>query len=145
MPTTSGELALTIAAMFTGAALYVVTSEQRARLQLDDRALLTEFKPSYKHGAMLQAPLALLGCALGLVAWRQTGNGRFLIGALAILAPWPWTLLVIRPVNRALLSTPIADAGPPTRDLIVRWGHLHLGRLTLGAIATTLFVFANLF
>src|SRR4030081_2778550 len=81
-----GLLALIGAAIFTGAALYVNVAEQPARLLLDDRALLTEWKPSYKRGAAMQAPLALLGCLLGLIAWWQISHPGFLIGALAIRA-----------------------------------------------------------
>jgi hypothetical protein len=102
---TFGLLALTAAAIFTGAALYVNVAEQPARLSLDDRALLTEWKPSYKRGAAMQAPLALLGCLLGLIAWWQTSQAGFLIGGIAMVAPWPWTLLGIKPTNDALLAT----------------------------------------
>jgi hypothetical protein len=139
-----GHLALTIAAAFTGAAIYVIVCEQPARLGLDDRALLTEFKPSYKHGAALQAPLSLVGCVLGLAAWWQSGDWRWLAGAIAIVAPWPWTLLVIRPVNNALLATDVSKAGADTRALIEKWGRLHLGRLTLGVVATLLFLSASM-
>src|ERR1700709_1459571 len=115
-----GLVALTVAAIFTGAAVYVNVAEQPARLSLDDRALLAEWKPSYKRGAAMQASIALVGCVLGLVAWWQTSHAGFLIGAVAMVAPWPWTLLAIKPTNDALLAT--EQAGPRTRAPIEKGG-----------------------
>jgi hypothetical protein len=139
---TIGLLALMAGAIFTGAALYVSLVEQPARLLLDDRALLTEWKPSYKRGAAMQAPLALLGCLLGLIAWWQSSHAGFLIGAVAMIAPWPWTLIGIKPTNDALLATEPDQAGPPTRALVVKWGALHAVRTGLGALATLAFLWA---
>jgi Domain of unknown function (DUF1772) len=139
-----GLLALIAAAIFTGAALYVGFAEQPARLSLDDRALLTEWKPSYKRGTAMQAPLALVGFVLGLVAWWQTSHPGFLIGAIAMIAPWPWTLVGIKPTNDALLATEPEKAGPQSRALIVKWGALHSVRTALGALATLAFLWASM-
>jgi hypothetical protein len=137
-----GLVALTIAAIFTGAAVYVNVAEQPARLFLEDRALLTEWKPSYKRGAVMQASIALIGCVLGLIAWWQTSHAGFLVGAVAMVAPWPWTLIGIKPTNDALLATEPERAGPQTRALIVKWGTLHAVRTTLGALATVAYLWA---
>jgi hypothetical protein len=141
-PMTFGLLALIASAIFCGAALYVNVAEQPARLSLDDRALLAEWKPSYKRGAAMQAPLALVGFLLGILAWWQTAHPGFLIGAIAIIAPWPWTLIGIKPTNDALLATDPEKAGPQTRALIVRWGAIHGVRTALGALATVAFLWA---
>ena len=141
---TFGLLALIASAIFGGAALYVNVAEQPARLHLDDHALLTEWKPSYKRGAAMQAPLALAGFLLGLLAWWQASLSAFLIGAIAIIAPWPWTLIVIKPINDALLATDPDKAGPQTRSLIVRWGTVHAVRTAMGALATAAFLWACL-
>src|SRR5260370_4304474 len=137
-----GLLALIAAAVFTGAVLYVHVAEPPARLLLDDRALLTEWKPSYKRGAAMQAPLALLGCLLGLIAWWQISHPGFLIGAIAMIAPWPWTLIGIKPTNDALLATEPDRAGPQTRALVLKWGALHGVRTALGVLATLAFLWA---
>jgi hypothetical protein len=131
----TAHLAFLFAAAFAGAAIYVSVAEQPARLALDDRAALTQWKPSYARGKIMQAALALLGGGLALWAWWQSSNLLWLIGGLLLLAPWPFTLIVIMPTNHKLEATPNDAPGPETRTLLVRWGRLHLIRAALGSAA----------
>jgi hypothetical protein len=78
----------------------------------------------------------------GAIAWWQTGKLAFGLGALLMLAPWPWTLFVIKPTNDALLATDLSSAGPKSRSLIVKWGQLHLVRTLLGGFAVVAFLLA---
>ena len=137
-------LALITAAVFAGAAIYVNVAEQPARLVLDDKALLAEWKPSYARGKAMQASLALVSTVLGLLAGYLTGGWFWFLGAALILAPWPWTLLVIMPVNRILEATPVEAANAQTRALIVKWGTLHAGRSALGTAASLVYLWAIL-
>ena len=140
----AGQLALIAAALFTGAALYVSACEQPARLHLEDGALLTQWKPAYKRGTAMQAPLALVSALLGGIAWWQTSDWRWLVGGAVILANWPFTFLVIMPTNNALLALDRTGGDPRSRDLIEKWGRLHAGRTALGIAATILFLAASL-
>jgi Domain of unknown function (DUF1772) len=140
----AGQLALVAAALFTGAAVYVNVAEQPARLALDDRALLAEWKPAYARGFAMQAPLAIVGFLLGVIAARAGMDWRWLAGGLLLLANWPFTLIVMLPTNKLLMEIAPQNAGPKSRDLIGVWGRLHAVRSGLGATATALFLWASL-
>ena len=132
----AGQLALIIAAVFAGAAIYVNVAEQPARLRLDDRALLAEWQLSYRRGAAMQAPLALLSGVLALVAFLDGFDWRWLVGGVAIVANWPYTLLVVMPTNSRLMAMAL-DA--PAAGAM---GTLHVGRSALGVLATLIFLWA---
>lgn len=129
-------LALTAAALFTGAAVYITLAEQPARLLLPDAALLVQWRRAYARGLPMQAGLAVIGFLLAAAAWWLTGQAGFLVGGFVLVVNWPYTLLAIMPVNRRLETVAPERAGPEVRALVIRWGHLHAGRSVLGALAT---------
>ena len=140
----AGQVALVVAAVFAGAALYVNIAEQPARLSLDDQSLLREWKPSYKRGFAMQAPLAIIGFFLGLLAWWQTGVWTWLAGAIIMIANWPYTLFVIMPVNNRLREIDPATATADSRRLVEKWAQQHAVRTGLGFAAVLFFLWASL-
>ena len=139
-----GQLALVTAALFSGAALYISIAEQPARLRLDARPLLMQWLPSYKRGYAMQAPLAAIGFVLGVIAWWNTAEWLWLIGAAILVANWPYTLLGIMPVNRRLESLKPEEANAASTALIRKWGALHGVRTALGLSATVIFLTASM-
>ena len=67
----------------------------------------------------------------------------FLIGAIAMIAPWPWTLLVIKPVNDRLLETRGGQAGRGVARADREMGRRCMRCApALGAVATAAFLWA---
>jgi hypothetical protein len=140
-----GELATILAALFTGAAIYINVAEQPARLALPDAAMLMQWKDSYRRASVMQASLALVGGLAGIAAMvLEDGHWLWLLGALVLLSVWPFTLLVIKPTNNTLNATEPTAAGAETRRLVERWGSLHAVRSAIGAAATIIYLLALL-
>ena len=138
----TGQLALIAASIFTGAAAYINIAEHPARLGLDDKALLAQWKPSYARGYGMQATLAVVSGVCGLAACWVMGDWRWAIGAVLILANWPFTFLGIMPTNHKLNDVPIDKADAATRAMLILWGRLHAIRTFLGIAATLAYLWA---
>lgn len=131
----AGLIALTLAAAFFGAALYINVAEHPARRLLDDRNALAQWSPSYARAFNLQGGLAVLSGIAGLVAAWITGHWGWALGATLMIANWPYTLLGILPLNNQLNAIAPADAGPQSRAMLDRWNRLHGIRTLLSAFA----------
>jgi hypothetical protein len=76
----------------------------------------------------MQSSLAILSGVLGVLEYLGTWDWRWLLGALLILANWPYTLGVVFPLNKRLEATPPGSANTETRGLVETWGKLHAVR-----------------
>ena len=138
----AGQIAFGLAAVFAGAALYVNVAEQPARLTLDDRSLLAQWKLSYARGYAMQASLAAISGGLGLLVGWHENDWRWAVGAVLILANWPYTLLGMMPTNNRLKAIANAQAAAASRALIKTWGRLHAVRSGLGIAAVLAYLWA---
>jgi hypothetical protein len=137
-----GLLALAVACIFVGASLYVNFVEQPSRLALDDGAMVAEWAPSDRRGFVMQASLALLCAILAVISYRQANDVRWLIGAIIILASWPYTFFVVVPLNNRLLALSKDKTESNARELIRGWGLLEWGHTLLGLWAAATFLWA---
>ena len=136
-----GPLALAFAAAFSGAAIYINFVEQPARLALDDDALLKEWRPSDRRGFAMLASLALISAVLGLATYFETQDLRWLIGAIVVIASWPYTFFAMVPMNNRILSLSASEPGS-ARDLVRSWGLLEYGQTAIGLVACGAFLWA---
>jgi hypothetical protein len=136
-----GLLALVTASIFFGAAVYINIAEHPARLGLPNGAALAEWGPAYRRGFAMQAPIAVVSALLGAAAWWTTADLLWAVGAVIMIANWPYTLLAIMPTNH-LLEAAASGGDRDTRERLMRWGRLHAVRSALGAVAILIYLAA---
>lgn len=132
------ELAAVLASgLFAGASVYINLVEHPARVQCGPEVAVREFGPSYRRATVMQASLAIIGLIAGVAAWIGGRGIGWLVGGVALGSVIPFTLLVILPTNKRLLSPTLDYRSQQASDLLARWARLHAVRsvLSLGAFA----------
>jgi len=128
------------AGLFAGAAIYITLVEHPARLECGTALAATEFGPSYRRAAVMQASLAALGFLTALAAWAVGRGLAVLVAGCLLRLVIPFTLLVILPTNKRLLDPSLDRDSTEAAILLARWGRLHAVRsvasvLAFGALA----------
>ena len=104
--------------------------------------MMKEWKPSDRRGFAMLAILALLSAVAGLFAFHAGNDIRWLIGAIMIIASWPYTFFVVVPLNNRLLAMSTTDAGVEARVLVRDWGILEWGLSAIGVLSAATFMWA---
>jgi len=137
-----GLYAFAVAAAFLGATIYIGLVEQPARLRLNTRAMIQEWKLSNRRGTLVLSGFAVLSAAIALVQFRQSGDVRWIIGGTTILASWPYAYFVMMPVNVWLFAVQLGKPVSPVRRLMRDWGLLEWGHGLIGFAACGVFAWA---
>jgi len=136
------EMIATLASgIFFGAAVYINLVEQPARISCGVPLAITEWRPSYKRGTLMQAPLALVGSVSAFLVWWFHGNPAWLVGGLLFFLVVPFTLVVILPTNKRLENQELDLRSEEAGRLLRRWGWLHAIRTILSGMAFLVFVY----
>ena len=128
--------------IFFGAAVYVNLVEHPARISCGVPLAVTEWRPSYKRGTLMQAPLALIGSLSALAVWWFEGGAAWLVGGVLLLLIVPFTLVVIFPTNKRLESQELDLHSEEASRLLQQWGRLHAIRSILSGVAFLAFLSA---
>ena len=134
-------VAVLACSVFTGATLYISFVEHPARMECGVEIAATQFPPSYRRATIMQVTLAALGLLSSIAAWLAGATFWWPVGGLILGAVIPFTLIVILPTNKQLMSPALDKRSPQTERLLARWGRLHAVRSALSSLALLLFLY----
>ena len=131
--------------MFTGASVYISLVEHPARMECGVVIATTQFAPSYRRATIMQATLAALGLLSSIAAWLDGATFWWLVAGALLGSIIPFTLFVILPTNKLLLSPTLDRRSVEAEHLLKRWGRLHAVRSLLSGFALLLFLYLMIF
>src|SRR5580692_13201033 len=131
--------------LFTGASVYINLVEHPARMECGVEIAATEFPPSYRRATVMQASLAALGLLSSIAAWIAGATFWWLVAGALLGSVIPFTLFVILPTNKLLLSPTLDKQSVEAELLLARWGRLHAVRSVLSALALLLLLYLLIF
>jgi Domain of unknown function (DUF1772) len=86
-----------------------------------------------------------VGLLSSLAAWLAGATVWWLIAGVLLGLVIPFTLIVISPTNKRLLSPALDRGSAEAERLLVRWGRLHAVRSVLSGLALLLFLYLAIF
>jgi hypothetical protein len=138
-------VALLACGLFTGAAWYISLVEHPARMECGVELAATQFSPSYRRARVMQASLAVVCLLSSVAAWLAGATFWWAVAGVLLGSVIPFTLIVILPANKQLLSPTLDNRSAQTAQLLARWGTLHNVRSVLSGMALLLFVYLSIF
>lgn len=131
--------------LFAGASVYINLVEHPARMECGVEAAATEFSPSYRRATVMQATLAAVGLVSSIAAWLAGAAFWWLVAGALLGSVIPFTLFVILPINKLLLSPTLDKQSVEAERLLARWARLHAVRSVLSGLALLLFLCLTIF
>jgi hypothetical protein len=138
-------VAVLACSLFTGAAVYLSLVEHPARMECGVELAATEFAPSYRRATIMQATLAAVGLVSSIAAWFAGATFWWVVAGVLLGSVIPFTLIVILPTNKLLLSLGLDRRSAQTERLLARWGMLHGVRSVVSGLALLLFLYLAIF
>jgi hypothetical protein len=138
-------LAVLTCGLFAGAAVYVRLVEHPARMECGVEIATAEFPPSYHRGTIIQVTLAAVCLLSSIAAWLAGATFWWVVAGVLQASVIPFTLIVILPTNKQLLSPMLDKRSAQTGQLLARWGALHVVRSALSALALLLLLHLLIF
>ncbi len=108
----------------------------------------------YKHSLPVMGSLAVLSAAMSGVCYWKSNESRWLVGGALMAALWPYTYLVLMPINKELMkiNETLNEGGKlsPEEDTKVlnkldSWLNRHRVRVLISAVAVGIFFVAELY
>jgi hypothetical protein len=93
----------------------------------------------------LQVTLAAVCLLSSIAAWLGGATFWWVVAGVLQVSVIPFTLIVILPTNKQLLSPTLDRRSAQTERLLARWGRLHAVRSVLSALALLLFLYLAVF